>query len=320
MTIYSSTGVFDGTGLTIEQNAYYPFGARHSYGGRWLSSLTNRHKFNGKEEQTTGSLGYLDYGARMYDPQTARWLTQDPLAQKYYPHSPYSFSGNNPVLYVDINGLEWFYYSSDGKSEPTWHWRDEKTYNTGIKDNKGDDIILKGHSAVVIFNGSLNERLGEGDNLFGLGAILADVIVYGPRGANDIKNYKGYTMSSDPSKYGVVADGTYNVNRISNNDLGPYKTPFAVNDKGKVPALGNFNPAYPSRDPAYLDHIYIHRSNLNGWAGWKIINGEEIAVSKGCLLIVPSRYNNNRELIQSGWDQFYKQLENINNFLLQIQR
>jgi hypothetical protein len=34
LTIYSSTGVFDGTGLTIEQNAYYPFGARHSYGGK----------------------------------------------------------------------------------------------------------------------------------------------------------------------------------------------------------------------------------------------------------------------------------------------
>ncbi|MBR5597667.1 MAG: hypothetical protein IKW30_09715, partial [Lachnospiraceae bacterium] len=46
--------------------------------------MTNRHKFNGKEEQTTGSLGYLDYGARMYDPQTARWLTQDPLAEKMY--------------------------------------------------------------------------------------------------------------------------------------------------------------------------------------------------------------------------------------------
>ena len=43
----------------------------------------------------------------MYDPQTARWLTQDPLAEKYYPHSPYSFSGNNPVLYVDSDGRAW---------------------------------------------------------------------------------------------------------------------------------------------------------------------------------------------------------------------
>ena len=103
----SIRAITNSTGLTIEQNAYYPFGARHSYGSRWLSSLTNRHKFNGKEEQTTGSLGYLDYGARMYDPQTARWLTQDPLAEKYYPHSPYSFSGNNPVLYVDSDGRAW---------------------------------------------------------------------------------------------------------------------------------------------------------------------------------------------------------------------
>ncbi|MCG5005363.1 hypothetical protein L0M91_21525, partial [Odoribacter splanchnicus] len=39
---------------------------------------TNRWKYNGKELQTTGDLGYLDYGARMYDTGLGRWFSVDP--------------------------------------------------------------------------------------------------------------------------------------------------------------------------------------------------------------------------------------------------
>ena len=167
----------------------------------------------------------------------------------------------------------------------------------------------------------MDERFGEGDNFFGSGAVLADVTVYGPNGVDDIGYYKGFTMSSDSEKYGVVANGFYSVNRIANKEsYGPYNTPFAVNNKGKVPALGNYNPAYPNRKPAYLDYVYIHRSNSNGWAGWKYVGEKEVAVSKGCLLVTPSRYNQDGTIKTIGWDQFCIQLKNVNFFLLQIKR
>ena len=35
---------------------------------------------------------------------TARWLSQDPLAEKYYGHSPYLFCAGNPVRFVDPRG------------------------------------------------------------------------------------------------------------------------------------------------------------------------------------------------------------------------
>ena len=99
----SVRAITDNTGSVIEQNAYYPFGSRHTFGTIYAQT-TNRFKFNGKEEQTTGNLQYLDYGARMYDNKIGRWLTQDPLAEKYYSQSPYNYCVNNPVMFVDPDG------------------------------------------------------------------------------------------------------------------------------------------------------------------------------------------------------------------------
>ena len=94
-------------GSVVEQNAYYPFGSRHTFGNTYAQT-TNRFKFNGKEEQTTGNLNYLDYGARMYDSNIGRWMVQDPLAEQMYGITPYRFSLNNPVVYIDPDGLrEW---------------------------------------------------------------------------------------------------------------------------------------------------------------------------------------------------------------------
>ena len=102
----SVRAITDGSGSTIEQNAYYPFGGRHTFGQTYAQTTANRYKFNGKELQTTGNLSLLDYGARMYDTKIGRWLVQDPLAEKYYPFSAYNYCVNNPVMFVDKDGRE----------------------------------------------------------------------------------------------------------------------------------------------------------------------------------------------------------------------
>ena len=99
----SVRAITDNSGSVIEQNAYYPFGNKHTFGTIYAQT-TNRFKFNGKEEQTAGNLGLLDYGARMYDANIGRWFVQDPLAEKYYAYSPYNYCVNNPVMFVDPDG------------------------------------------------------------------------------------------------------------------------------------------------------------------------------------------------------------------------
>ena len=115
-------------GVVVERNDYYPFGARHERGDYVASD--NRYKFNGKEEQLTGSLGWLDYGARMYDVGIGRWWSVDPLGEEYYPYSPFAYCLNNPIILLDPEGtyMDWFmnelsgdvYYNSAYGEDDVW--------------------------------------------------------------------------------------------------------------------------------------------------------------------------------------------------------
>ena len=108
-SLYSSSAddISAGTG-----NHYYP------YGGIIADISTNqglqRHKYNGKEYDRMYGLNLYDYGARHYDPATLAWTTADPLAEKYYNISPYTYCHNNPIRYIDPDGMD-DYYTTDGK-------------------------------------------------------------------------------------------------------------------------------------------------------------------------------------------------------------
>lgn len=82
---------------------YYPFGlVFNSY--QRENSVPQDYKYNSKEEQTELGLGWLDYGARMYQPELGRFFTQDRFADSTYSFSPYHYAANNPILFVDVNG------------------------------------------------------------------------------------------------------------------------------------------------------------------------------------------------------------------------
>ncbi|ADR20544.1 hypothetical protein MATR_18330 [Marivirga tractuosa] len=87
----------------LQADDYYPFGLTFNSYTRSYSKANN-YKFNGKEEQE--ETGWLDYGARMYMPDLGRWFNVDPLANKYDMHSPYHYALNNPVRYIDPDGMQ----------------------------------------------------------------------------------------------------------------------------------------------------------------------------------------------------------------------
>jgi RHS repeat-associated protein len=111
---------------------YTPFGRELPLSAE---AKTTPEGYTGKPLDLTFGLQAMNYGARFYDPRLGRWWQRDPLAEKYWWHSPYLYSGDSPVLQKDVDG-QWYVvtvfvedrsipglstlYTRDGRPVVTW--------------------------------------------------------------------------------------------------------------------------------------------------------------------------------------------------------
>jgi RHS repeat-associated protein len=78
----------------------------HSGYNNTLRGRNHNYGFGNKEEQDELGLEWLDFGARNYDASIGRWMNIDPLASKFHSYSPYNYTVNNPISFIDPDGRE----------------------------------------------------------------------------------------------------------------------------------------------------------------------------------------------------------------------
>lgn len=106
---------------------------------------------------TTGVVTYFDkagnvLGQKQLKEGERAWPSIDKKAEQYYSISPYAFCANNPVKYIDPNGMEvWIYYQDDDGNE-------QKMLYTANMNYSGSNSFV---SNMV---GNLNAVYGNGGN------------------------------------------------------------------------------------------------------------------------------------------------------------
>jgi RHS repeat-associated protein len=150
--------------LTYSVQGYEPFGSLLP--GRNYSSESYRFGFNRmeKDDEMIGATGTsYDFGARLYDPRVARWLSLDPLAEKYPSDSPYEFALSTPIQAVDSDGkvvvfINGNHFGDGGRAQ---YWRTYKRELAGYGQRGTHDFPIYRNVETYAFDKEVMQQFND---------------------------------------------------------------------------------------------------------------------------------------------------------------
>lgn len=96
----------------------------------------------------------IDFGARLYDPFTARWTAKDPMAAKYIALGPYNYCAGSPANLVDPDGKKIVVRTDRNGKLIEYKWRQENGvwgfYDENSELYSGSDDYIKSVSSALL--------------------------------------------------------------------------------------------------------------------------------------------------------------------------
>lgn len=126
----------DDAANVISYEEYHPFGtSAYRLGTTSAEVSLKRYRYVGKEHDDETGLYY--YGARYYCPWLCRFISVDPLKDKYPFYTTYQYAGNKPITSIDRDGME-----AENQVEPV---------NTGQQAPPASQVILaQGENYLIV--------------------------------------------------------------------------------------------------------------------------------------------------------------------------
>ncbi len=220
---------------------YYPFGLEIQE----VQVSDNLMLFNGKELQTDAKLWWYDYGARFYDPVLGRWHSVDPLAEKSRRWSPYAYCMDNPIRFIDPDGM--------GVDE----------FNVNKQTGEISKISNKGGNKTDYFNiGTTNEQ----------GTFVTEKTLSIQRGTGSVNSFRFKEDAKGTISSFVVPQERKDITGFFLEPAGPSESMANINKRipeGSFNLMKNDGPAYPNDFKLFNSHvskdrgILMHIGNFN---------------------------------------------------------
>ena len=262
------------------------FGAYGVPSARYEGTSTNNHLHLGLEWQSMkGLYGYYN-NARFRDALLAgTFFQQDPLAEKYYPYTPYHYGAGNPVKFTDETGKF---------IETVWDAISLTTgvvslYNNIVSGNYGDAVadgvgVIVDAAAVLIPGvpggaGAAIKAARTAENVTDATSAAKQITqtvdktkspIYSNNGAIKItispENKIDRSLLNPPIKKGTSptfkSDGeSVEIHHIGQNNNGPFKEMHPSEHRGK----GVYKTNHPNKGPTNINRNEFKKAKKEYW-------------------------------------------------------